>query len=571
MATKSDPLITVIVAVCDVAPWVGEAIASLRVQTLCDFEALVIDDGSRDDSAAVALAAIGGDTRFRLIRQENRGLSAARNAGLALARGEWVAFLDGDDAFAPGFLAALHGGCLRHGADWAACAVMLCTPDGEVWHSGFHPGSRPETETLLDLRDARQVAQVFPSAWNKLWRREALGDLRFPEGLWFEDHPVFWAMAARAPRLVWLREGLVRHRRERPGQITGRDDERVFDVLTVLDRLHPLVTKGFVGGAAAFDRLASRLVGERFQVLRDPGRMARFLEAARALFARLELRWQDDPEMSRAYALAMAGEVPLTVRADRPDAAQGVPGAEVLAPGGTPRGRYLLHLAPGEVPLPRGLCDLIDKAERSGAPLVVGGLTRAALGWHDGWCDNRHCVVDAEGRIPMGPAQALRLYPALGNLLVRREGGVRRPDNPGATEVQQIALATALAAGWAVRSDTPAVAVPDAPSDLPDLWQAARWAAALPTPAPGMPRGWRGLLFLRMVRLRYGRRLLPSLAALALAVRHGWLAPHPDARPDPETPRWLRGAITLGQRAPIASDPPAGDNRAGRRQGGRGC
>lgn len=571
MAPASDPLISVIVAVCDVAPWVGEAIASLRAQTLGDFEALVIDDGSRDDSAAVALAAIGGDPRFRLIRQQNRGLSAARNAGLALARGEWVAFLDGDDAFAPDILAALHGACLRHGADWAACAITLCTPEGAHWHAGFHAGPRPQGETLLDLRDARQVAQVFPSAWNKLWRRSVLGDLRFPEGLWFEDHEVFWRMAARAPRLAWVPEGLVRHRRGRTGQITGSDDERVFDVLTVLDRLHPLVTQGFSGGEAGFDRLASRLVAERFLVLRDADRMARFLAAARALLARLRVTWQDDPEMPRAYGLAMAGEVPVSVLGGGADAAQGVPGAEVLAPGGIPRGRYLLVLAPGEAPLPGGLLRLIDLAERSGMAMVLGGIERATLGGHDGWCDNRLGLPDAAGRIPLGPAQALRLYPALGNRLLRRDTVASVPVTPDAPEVQRFTLASALTAGAAAQTDALVLAAPLGPLGLPGLWQAARWAALLPPLAPDMPRGWRGLLFLRLVRLRYGGRLLPSLAALLLAVRHGWWAPAPEARPDPETPRWLRLAITLGRRAPIASDPPAGDKRAGRRQGGRGC
>lgn len=86
-ADPAAPLITVIVAVHEVAAEVAQAIASLRAQTLADFEALVVDDGSTDGSGRIAAEAFAGDARFRLLVQPNRGLSAARNAGLDQARG----------------------------------------------------------------------------------------------------------------------------------------------------------------------------------------------------------------------------------------------------------------------------------------------------------------------------------------------------------------------------------------------------------------------------------------------------------------------------------------------------
>ena len=139
MTGARPPLVSVIVPVFNVAEHVAEAIASLRGQTLADFEVLVVDDGSTDGSGDRARAAMGDDARFRMVRQPNGGLSAARNTGLDQARGAFVAFLDGDDAFAPEFLATLHAALQQHGTDWAACGIALLYPDGtRQAHAAMH-------------------------------------------------------------------------------------------------------------------------------------------------------------------------------------------------------------------------------------------------------------------------------------------------------------------------------------------------------------------------------------------------------------------------------------------------
>lgn len=94
-----DPAATVIITTYNRRDLIQVAIASVLEQSFTDFELLVVDDGSTDDTAAV----VGqiGDPRIRYIHQENAGLAAARNTGLRLARGEYIAFLDDDDAYLP--------------------------------------------------------------------------------------------------------------------------------------------------------------------------------------------------------------------------------------------------------------------------------------------------------------------------------------------------------------------------------------------------------------------------------------------------------------------------------------
>ena len=100
----SSPLVTVVTPAYNLAKYIGEAVDSVLGQTFHDFEYLVIDDGSVDNTADIIKAHAGDDPRFRLVEGENRGPSAARNAGIREARGEYIAFLDGDDRWHPKFL-----------------------------------------------------------------------------------------------------------------------------------------------------------------------------------------------------------------------------------------------------------------------------------------------------------------------------------------------------------------------------------------------------------------------------------------------------------------------------------
>lgn len=100
----TSPLVSVIIPAYNAQAFVGRTLASLRAQTFADFEAIVVDDGSKDDTAAVVQAVARADPRIRLIQQANSGVAAARNRALAEARGAYVANLDSDDLWRPTFL-----------------------------------------------------------------------------------------------------------------------------------------------------------------------------------------------------------------------------------------------------------------------------------------------------------------------------------------------------------------------------------------------------------------------------------------------------------------------------------
>lgn len=122
------PLISIVTPAYDVAPFIGDAVASARAQDETRWEMIIVDDGSRDGTALAAERAAEGDPRIRILRQANAGVSAARMAGIAAASGDSLLFLDADDWLAPDALARLSG-ALRAAPDavaaygpWAAVA-----------------------------------------------------------------------------------------------------------------------------------------------------------------------------------------------------------------------------------------------------------------------------------------------------------------------------------------------------------------------------------------------------------------------------------------------------------------
>lgn len=101
------PLVTVVIPAFNAAAYVGEAIASIQAQTLEDWQLIVVDDGSTDQTTAAATQAAAGDPRIRIIRfEQNQGISTASNAGFDAARGEFIARLDADDLAVPQRLAS---------------------------------------------------------------------------------------------------------------------------------------------------------------------------------------------------------------------------------------------------------------------------------------------------------------------------------------------------------------------------------------------------------------------------------------------------------------------------------
>ena len=206
------PVVSVIVPVYNVEPYLRKCLDSLRSQSLSDIEVILVNDGSTDGSAELLRRAAEEDSRFHVIHQENRGTAAARYAGIQAARGEYVGFVDADDYVEPEMYARMYGEACIAQADLVVCGYWEHTGGGTVLRSVT------PRRILIDGPNAPMEAYLrgaasFPSLCNKLYSRRLTGRLAAePLPLKIgEDLAVCVALAPYVQRAVVLPEAFYHY------------------------------------------------------------------------------------------------------------------------------------------------------------------------------------------------------------------------------------------------------------------------------------------------------------------------------------------------------------------------
>lgn len=189
------PLISVIVPVYKVEAYLDKCISSIVNQTYTNLEIILVDDGSPDNCPAICDVWEKKDSRIKVIHKENGGLSDARNAGIAIASGEHIGFVDSDDYIAPEMYQLLYERMIADGSDIAACGVEMVWEDGTPGRMLTRCGNY-----RLNHQDAMlaiiQETYLKQPVWYKLYKTNLIRDIIFPVGKYHED--VFWSYQAVA-------------------------------------------------------------------------------------------------------------------------------------------------------------------------------------------------------------------------------------------------------------------------------------------------------------------------------------------------------------------------------------
>lgn len=197
--------LSIIIPIYNVEDTLQRCLESVLTQMDERIEVILIDDGSTDSSGQIAQDMTAGRGNCRLIQQTNKGLSAARNVGIAVATGDYLTFVDSDDFIAEGTYAAL-------------LAVLATHPDYDIleYPALLYYGSRTKQRlltfsdtTISSIRDYwLGGAHLHTYACNKLFRRELFADVRFPEGKVFEDVYTYPFLLQRARVVATTSAGL---------------------------------------------------------------------------------------------------------------------------------------------------------------------------------------------------------------------------------------------------------------------------------------------------------------------------------------------------------------------------
>ena len=164
-------------------------------QTYTNLEIILVDDGSPDNCPAMCEAWAEKDSRIRVIHKENGGLSDARNAGMAIATGAYMGFIDSDDYIAPEMYQLLYDHMIADGSDIAACGVEMVFEDDTPSRALTSTGNFTLDNTAA-MEAAVQESWLKQPVWYKLYKTDLIRDIQFPVGKYHED--VFWTGQAVA-------------------------------------------------------------------------------------------------------------------------------------------------------------------------------------------------------------------------------------------------------------------------------------------------------------------------------------------------------------------------------------
>lgn len=242
---KQETLVTVIVPIYNVAPYLREALDSLINQTYRNLEILLIDDGSDDGSELICDEYQRKDQRISVYHQDNKGLSAARNSGLNHMTGDVVAFLDPDDVMFPNMIET----ALRTMKEKAVRLVAF----GAVWFHNGEFANSPEggyydrKDALINFNTKRGIAGAI---WTKMVASSLFPNIRFREGHNYADAEVFFRILDKCKTLYVIHEPLFRYRK-RENSITATNTlanllDAVEQVVWLTEYAKSVNTDGFL-------------------------------------------------------------------------------------------------------------------------------------------------------------------------------------------------------------------------------------------------------------------------------------------------------------------------------------
>lgn len=308
---REKPLISVVVPVYNVAPYLEKCLDSIQAQTWPNLEILLVDDASTDGSGRICDVRAGQDERITTVHfPVNRGLSAARNEGLCRAKGKYLTFVDSDDYVEPELVERLWISLIQNGAEFSICGV-----------DGFPPGNVP-AGALSRGEIVGCMARRSPflwNAWGKLYHTGRVKRHLFHErALCCEDLVFFYEILGHTERAGYVPEPLYHYVYRDRSLINSGVDEKRCTVLPVLDEICRDAARRFPEMAPGFEQIALdagvRLAMEAVEGGMDrrqlDGYLRRFCGHTRRHFSLAALRLCPHTKGVAAQVLLCAGRVP---------------------------------------------------------------------------------------------------------------------------------------------------------------------------------------------------------------------------------------------------------------------
>ena len=259
--------LSIVVPVYNAEAYLRTCLDSLESLKFDDYEAILVDDGSTDSSSEICEEyKKNRPDIFHVIHVKNGGQGRARNIALEMAQGDYIGFVDSDDYVSSDMYQKLYAAARKEQADIAVCAVNRIDEKGQCYDV-FHDGKTP--------------LSAVGAVWDKLFRRELIQNIRFPEGLWYEDFEFSGKALLMAQKIVFLREPLYYYRCGHVSTMNNANSVKNLDIIKILDhirkygeengKLKDNEFQGLVLDAVVLDainRVSAQKTGDRKTVIR---------------------------------------------------------------------------------------------------------------------------------------------------------------------------------------------------------------------------------------------------------------------------------------------------------------
>ncbi|WP_270424946.1 glycosyltransferase family 2 protein [Anaerostipes hadrus] len=196
-------LISIVVPVYNVENYLDRCVKSIIAQVYTNIEIILVDDGSSDNSGKICEKWKEKDKRIIVIHKKNGGLSSARNAGIEIAKGKYIAFVDSDDYISKNMYSELYRVLKQNNSDIAICGRKY------VWDNGkrycrYHYDKRIENYSSKEaIREMNSFRKFDMAAWDKLYRTSLFENIRFPEGKLSEDYYIMYKLFLKSKKVVY--------------------------------------------------------------------------------------------------------------------------------------------------------------------------------------------------------------------------------------------------------------------------------------------------------------------------------------------------------------------------------
>ena len=249
---ESKSLISIIVPVYNVEKYLRECLDSIMSQTYQNFECLLINDGSPDNSADICKEYVSKDPRFRYIEKENGGVSSARNLGLEHSKGEYITFIDSDDWVDLDYLEVLHSKIKEYNTDFVISSYKKFDMDEDcfylhIWDQDYYERIWTSQELLSQLPNLENYDGSYTVSWGKLFKRSIFDEILFNEQRKFgEDFECSFKLYLSMTSCLYIHKALYNYRLHSESMLGQVVTERQLmdDIEIRVGRLPYLIVRG---------------------------------------------------------------------------------------------------------------------------------------------------------------------------------------------------------------------------------------------------------------------------------------------------------------------------------------